>query len=153
MGRTPTGRPPGAPAKPIERKRRVGNPGKRPLPTDVVVLPRADESIEPPRPLVAAGLQLWERVWAAGSAWISSATDIEAVLILCEQMDERSALRARVIRSNDWRERSALRALDAQVMAGLSALGFTPSDRARMGVGEVGEVDELEALRRRHRAG
>jgi hypothetical protein len=76
--------------------------------------------------------------------------DVEVVLILCEQSDERSQLRARVFAEGERFERSALRAIDAQIMAGLSALGFTPADRARLGIGEVGTpVDHLDELRAR----
>jgi hypothetical protein len=92
---------------------------------------------------------MWERAWRAGSAWISAETDVDVLLMVCEQIDERVALRLKVLREGEWRDRAALRSLDAQVMAGLSVLGFTPSDRARMGVGEVGTVDELEEFRRR----
>lgn len=39
--------------------------------------------------------------------------------MLCEQVDERQALRYRVIADGDWRERNGLRQLDAQITAGL----------------------------------
>lgn len=154
MGAPPTGRKPGRPAKPAERKRRTGNPGKRALaaPADVAVLPSAGTTPDPPRPLGAPGRALWDRAWRAGMTWISADTDIDLLLMVCEQIDERVALRVKVLREGDWRDRAALRAVDAQVMAGLSVLGFTPSDRARMGVGEVGQLDELEEFRRRSQA-
>lgn len=76
--------------------------------------------------------------------------DIEVVLMLCEQADERGQLRAIVLRDPaDRFARGALRQLDTQIMSGLSACGFTPADRARMGVGEAGEVDFLEQMRTR----
>ena len=55
---SPMGRPP----KPIEQKRALGNPGKRPLPTEgsLVLLPSMYEVPEPPRPLVTeAAKALW----------------------------------------------------------------------------------------------
>ena len=77
--------------------------------------------------------------------------DAETVLILCEQIDERQALRVRVLRDGNWRDRTGLRQLDAQVMAGLAVLGFNPVDRARMGVAEVApSASKLDTLRRSH---
>lgn len=76
---------------------------------------------DPPRPLGAMGAALWERAWrSAGCAPV----DAEALLVLCEQMDERVSLRITVLRDKTWRDRTALRAIDAQIAAGLAALGL-----------------------------
>lgn len=141
----PTGRPP----KPLEEKRRLGNPGKRPLPdrTTLVALPAAAAPPDPHRPLGSAGRALWDRVWSSGATWLSPATDGEQLLITCEQVDERQALRVTVLREGNWRERAALRALDAQIMDGLAMLGFNPVERSRLGVAEVSRVSKLEQLR------
>lgn len=148
MGR-PTGRPP----KPTEQKRRTGNPGRRKLPeTKMAIIGQASVP-EPVRPLGQAGLMFWHRVWAVGFAWISLNTDIELLQMVCEQIDERQALRVRVLRDGDWRDRTALRALDAQVLDCLSLLGFTPVDRARLGFVEVKIQNELDAYRQRKAQG
>jgi hypothetical protein len=139
---------PGRPPKPVEQKRRTGNPGKRPLPATVHALPPAPTSHEPPRPLASAGRALWDRAWQYGTSWIAE-TDVELLLLTCEQVDERQALRLKVLRDGDWRERAGLRALDKEIQDGLSLLGFTPSDRARLGVAEVKVVSALEEVRRR----
>lgn len=77
---------------------------------------------EPERPLARHGDALWRKAWAqAGGAPV----DAEALLVLCEQMDERVALRVRVLTEKDWRSRAALRVLDGQVAAGLAALGLS----------------------------
>ncbi len=47
----PVGRPP----KPVEQKRRAGNPGKRPLPDVVIPIPTSAIAPEPHRPLGSAG--------------------------------------------------------------------------------------------------
>lgn len=136
-------RPVGRPPKPIEEKIRTGNPGKRSLPdrATLTVLPAATEPPDPARPLGREGRALWDRVWAAGATWLAERVDAEQVLILCEQMDERAALRVRVLRDNDWRERAGLRALDAQIMDGLSVLAFNPTERSRLGVAEVRKTE------------
>lgn len=139
---------PGRPPKPTEQKRKLGNPGKRALPAVVHSLPLQTVTPEPPRPLGPAGRALWERAWEHGSAWIAT-TDLELLLVTCEQVDERQALRLRVLRDNDWRERAGLRSLDKCIQDGLGMLGFSPSDRARLGVAEVKVANALEEVRRR----
>lgn len=151
------GRPVGRPPKPLEEKLRTGNPGRRPLPerSALTVLPAADGPPEPARPLGPAGRALWGRVWGAGATWLAELVDAEQVLILCEQADERAALRVKVLRDGEWRERAALRALDAQIMQGLALLGFNPVDRSRLGVAEVKRVSAVEDFlsRKKNRAG
>lgn len=140
-----TGRPP----KPAEQKRRTGNPGKRKLPDLAAVTPLpASSPPDPPRPLGAAGGALWERAWGHGRAWMAE-TDAELLMLTCEQLDERQALRLKVLREGDWRERAALRALDKAVQDGLSMLGFTPTDRTRMGVAEVTVRSKLDDIANR----
>jgi len=75
--------------------------------------------------------------------------DVELLQIVAEQIDERAALRVKVLRDGDWRDRSALRALDSQVLDCLSLLGFTPVDRARLGFVEVKIQNELDQYRER----
>ena len=141
----PVGRPP----KPVEQKRRIGNPGKRPLPEVTIAIPTSSIAPIPHRPLGPAGQQFWDRVWAVGFTWISPQMDIELLQLVAEQIDERVALRMRVLKQNDWRDRAALRSLDAQVLDCLSLLGFTPVDRARLGFVEVKIKNEHEEFRKR----
>ena len=136
------------PPKPNELKRKLGNPGKRPLPElkNIVALPMANETPTPPRPLGVEGLKLWNRIWDSGRTWISPDADIELVTILCESMDERTQLRLTVLRGTDWRDRVALRTLEGQLVSILSALGLNPTDRGRLGVAEVKARGALEDL-------
>jgi hypothetical protein len=143
---SPMGRPP----KPIEQKRALGNPGKRPLPQEgsLVLLPSMYEVPEPPRPLVTdAAKALWNRTWTMGQTWLSPQTDIELLLMTCEMVDERWNLRIKVLQDNRPEERKGLRDLERQLVANLSLLGFTPTDRSRLGVAEVKKISKLEALR------
>lgn len=140
----PAGRPP----KPIEQKRKTGNPGKRALPKEssLVVLPMATGIPEPHRPLLKYGKEFWDRVWGLGTSWISAQSDIELVLITCELIDERWNLRIKVMKSDDPKQRRALRDLDRAIVSNLSLLGFSPSDRSRLGVAEVKARSKLEEL-------
>lgn len=94
---------------------------------DLPLKPRAGGIVDPPpppRPLGGMGRALWQKAWReAGSAPV----DAEALLVVCEQQDERVALRVTVLKANGWRDRAALRVLDQQVAAGLAALGLSSS--------------------------
>lgn len=146
--------PAGRPSKPTEIKRKLGNPGQRPLPDQsqmqlfdpIVSIP------EPARPLLKYGREFWDKVWLNGLQWISPNTDAELLLMTCELIDERWNLRVRVMQSNDWRERRGLRDLDARIISNLSLLGFTPADRSKLGVAEVKAISKMEALKRRQEA-
>jgi hypothetical protein len=131
----------GRPPVPNERKRLLGNPGKRALPKqdEIVVLEGvADQEIpEPPRQLFEPGRALWDRAWSLGNRWISPVSDIELLVTTCEQVDERIRLRTAVWNNNRSDERRALRELERQIVNNLSLLGFTPTDRTRMGLAEV----------------
>jgi UPF0755 protein len=54
---------------------------------------------------------------------------------------------------NDGRldERKALRSLEKQIVENLSLLGFTPTDRSRLGIAEVRKLSKLEALREKYK--
>ena len=149
----PAGRPP----KPIEQKRLLGNPGKRAMPDEnsVVLLPMVEQTPEPTRPLLKYGQELWDRIWGMGATWVSDKTDIELLMMTCEMIDERWNLRVKVMQSDDATMRRGLRELDRQIVSNLSLLGFTPSDRARLGVAEVKAKSKLEELmeRRANRTG
>jgi len=143
--------PAGRPAKPTEIKRKLGNPGRRPLPDSSVVqyLEPVVSVPDPARPLLKYGREFWDKVWGSGLSWISANTDAELLLMTCELVDERWNLRVRVMQSNDWRERRALRELDDRIIRNLSLLGFTPADRSKLGVAEVKAISKMEALKRR----
>jgi hypothetical protein len=55
-----TGRPP----KPTERKRKAGNPGKRPIREPLSILPAIEGPPKPPESLEDAGMALWDHVLA-----------------------------------------------------------------------------------------
>jgi hypothetical protein len=143
--------PAGRPSKPIEQKRLLGNPGKRAMPDEnsVVLLQQVEQTPEPPRPLLKYGNDLWERVWSMGATWVSDKTDLELLTMTCEMVDERWNLRVKVMQSDDTAMRRGLRELDRQIVSNLSLLGFTPSDRSRLGVAEVKAKSKLEELMER----
>jgi hypothetical protein len=84
-----------------------------------------------------------------GQTWISPTTDVDLLLMTCELLDERWNLRIQVMQNNRPDERKGLRELDRQLVANLSLLGFTPTDRTRLGVAEVKRQSKLEELKSR----
>jgi len=143
--------PAGRPAKPVEQKRLLGNPGKRALPDEssVILLQQVDSPPEPTRPLLKYGQELWDRIWSMGATWVSDKSDLELLMMTCEMVDERWNLRIKVMQSDDAVMRRGLRELDRQIVSNLSLLGFTPSDRSRLGVAEVKAKSKLEELMER----
>jgi hypothetical protein len=140
--------PAGRPSKPIEQKRLLGNPGKRALPDEgtIALIPMATSTPEPTRPLLKYGRELWDKVWDTGINWISPNTDTELLLMTCEMIDERWNLRVLVMTDNDPKDRRGLRELDRAIVSNLSLLGFSPSDRSRLGIAEVKKMSKLEEL-------
>lgn len=138
----------GRPPKPLEQKRALGNPGKRALPRseDLIQLEPIKEIPVPSRPLEDQGRALWDRVWNMGATWISPKSDVELLLMTCEMIDERESLRAIVLGGNDPKQRRQLRYLESSIVANLSLLGMSPSDRSRLGVAEVKARSKLEEL-------
>jgi hypothetical protein len=144
--------PAGRPSKPLEQKRLLGNPGKRALPSDAIAIPMILETPEPSRPLLKYGRELWDKVWGMGAGWISPNTDSELLLMTCEMIDERWNLRVKVMQTDDSKMRRGLRELDRQIVSNLSLLGFTPSDRSRLGVAEVKAQSKLEEMMSRRKS-
>ena len=81
---------------------------------------------------------------------MSANTDIQLLQMTCEQLDERDLLRDYVLQNVEaWHERSALRELEKSIRSNLSLLGFTPTDRMKLGVAEIKAESKMEQLRRR----
>lgn len=161
-----TGRPVGRPSKPVEQYRQAGNPTNKVLP--VMPLPGgglpAVSGVPAGPEFSAQGAELWERVWSAGRTWLSPASDFDVVVLLCHAADEAEELRLGLARGDFPRFYSLpngsevthpavtqLKDLRTQMTSWLAALGFSPADRARLGVGEVRQADFMDELERRRR--
>ena len=167
MPKPVTGAGRGGKALPTERKRMTGNPGRRKLPaapTPTSALEVIDVDRLPPAPehLGPVGRLAWEYVWRGGRRHLSESQDSLLIARVAEKVEL-------VARLNDWLgddvERrwyttangqvvthpavKQLEQADAQLTAWLSMLGFTPSDRARLGLQEIRVADALDAYRRR----
>lgn len=156
----------GRPPKPVEVKRRAGNPGRRPLPAPVKVLNPAGGVPSPPALLGAAGNALWESVWLHAQAWISPDLDLGTVELAALTRDFVEACRAQVASDGLTLEEPIVtptgevvghrlvphplvkeqRAAEKQLLALLQALALTPTDRARLGLAQVKQQSVLEKL-------
>ena len=132
------------PAKPAELKRALGNPGKRALPKPTTLIEGG--YIEPFRPLEFAGKQLWDSAMTTGANWIARNSDTHLLLMTCEQMDRRHDLINQIAETQEWRLYRALHDLEKMISSNLGLLGFTPSDRSRLGLAEVKAQSKLEQL-------
>jgi len=85
-------------------------------------------------------------VFDAARAWLAT-TDTVAMALLRESLEERTIVRAAVMATNSPDARKSLRELDKQIISQLSALGFDPAGRARLGLAEVKAQSTLEKLK------
>jgi P27 family predicted phage terminase small subunit len=145
----------------VEQKRALGNPGKRPLPDAVVELASAAHIPRAPDTLCESGREAWDRLWVAAQAWLSPKTDLGIMTRLCESYDMRTAIAEELAETGFMVKGSMgqtrvnplldkLLALDAQITKFEGLCGFTPADRARLGVAEVkraSAVDDFLAKR------
>ena len=137
------------PGKPQEELRRIGSRNYREPVGEIVKF--TNGTPEPLRRLEESGLAVWDSAWSLGEAWISDKTDIHLLQMTCEQFDERDQLRIYVLENIEaWHERAALRQLEKDIASNLSSLGFTPTDRSKMGFTLAKTKSKLQELMERN---
>lgn len=125
----------------------LGNPGKRPLPSESATIALPGGYVEPLRPLGDAGRNLWDSIYAKGELWISSRTDTEFLQMVCEQQDRRLWLMERAQSDpENWRLFRQLHDLEVMISNNMGKLGLTPADRTKLGYAEVKARSKLELL-------
>jgi hypothetical protein len=134
------------PAVPVEKKRQLGNPGKRALPGDDAIVLYAGR-VQAPEDLGVAGSALWSRVFDEGEIWISPRLDVTLLERVCRALDRVVTLE-RMFESDpsDRKVLMSINETDKLIMSGLGLLGFTPSDRAKLGLAEVKRQSKLDEL-------
>jgi len=151
-------RKPGPAPKPIELKKRLGNPGRRPLPEPVVsIRPFEVEAFGDDGP--KTGLELVEALMAAGAdGWISEVDALTTLRLVKDAWDERGTLREIIAREGHTQEVEGriwarpevgmLRELEKGLTTWLGLLGLDPADRGRLGLAQVqAKPTGLAALR------
>ena len=157
----------GAEPKPTEIKRRLGNPGGRPLPApptpdSALEVVRVGEVPTPPDDLGLIGLAKWDQLWTGGRRHLSEIQDAHIVHRLCRVFDELALLEDYLAgdvtrgwyttKQDQIVTHPAIKRCDtlsAQMITMLGMLGFSPTDRARLGLAEVRVANELDEYRTR----
>jgi hypothetical protein len=138
------------PAKPLELKRALGNPGKQKLPNKMDTVSLRAGRVEPHQPLDWAGLLLWNRVFNAGQTWISPQSDVELLLLTCKQLDRQVILERMFVEApNDFHVSRQLLELENAIVRNLSLLGLTVDARSKLGLAEIKAETKMEQLRKR----
>lgn len=145
----------GRPRKPVEQKRKTGNPGGRKLPDlkNVISLPQVKG--DAPLHLSEAGAKMWVEVRAM-APWIAT-TDGKLLIELCEKTDRKYALQSKLNASEFvlFTDKgyayanplfSMLNTTENDIVKLLSLLGLTPIDRSKLGVAEVTTKGKLAQL-------
>lgn len=156
--------PAGRPSKPLEQKRLTGrtsntDSGGRPLPAPRTSVP-ADAATGVPRApsgLGKRGALEWRKVWTAGKGWLKPAQDYPWVEMSARAWDDIDAFRAAIaedglVLRDDYGKSIAhpliaeVRRAEATIQKCLSMIGFSPSDRARLGWTEVQTASKLKTM-------
>lgn len=144
---------------PLERKRALGDPGKRGLPAydETFKIEPTLEIPEAPSHLGEHGLEAWQRIWGPCRQWISAEVDIGIVRRYCEAVDDLIGMRA-ILRDEGYQVDApggakkahpmikAIRDVENLLTKYEGLMGLTPSDRARLGLAEIRKVDALESF-------
>jgi hypothetical protein len=135
---------------PIEEKRKRGTLRMSRLPEngleDVPRLPIVEGIPAPPERLGPRGREFWAQAFEGGN-WLWGDIDGTLLAHTGELLDEREELTEQVQdKPENTRLRAALRQLDKQLVSNLAHLGFTPADRARLGLVRVKQQSKLEEM-------
>jgi len=168
MARPKTGTGGGRSAKPLERKRLTGariRTGLKASPMPGTALALVDPTVVPTAPegLGKVGGEYWSVLWTGGRRHLSELHDGPLMGRLCRNYQVIWELEQWLGSdlTNRWYTSpngqvvthpavKQIEQMDAQCTAWLSLLGFTPSDRARLGLAEIRTANELDAYRQRN---
>ncbi len=151
----------GGPAPiPLERKRQLGNPGKRAIPSREATLSlSALTEDDLPSALKDTGRSFWLQSVQVAGGWISG-SDSQLLLMTAEALDRRDQI-VETLNNEGWSIvtdkgypykhplAGLLVDLEKQIGQWLAQLGLNPTDRSRLGVAEVKPKGTLEVLRER----
>jgi hypothetical protein len=93
-----------------------------------------------------AGKELWQNAWSTAITWLSADSDFRAIEHACRIADDLAAARAKYRATLESADGRVLVSLNKSYADALSALGFDPVSRSRLGVAEVKRVSALDQL-------
>jgi P27 family predicted phage terminase small subunit len=156
----------GRPPKPVERLKATQRDAThkadgRELAIPTYTLPAATTIPVPPDELGERGLSEWEKIWSAGF-WLSPDQDYHLVTIIATAYDEIEEYRREVAVTGYTVEGirgttvanpliAEIRRAQQMIIKALSLLGFSPTDRARLGLAEVKRKNAIADLNQKLR--
>lgn len=122
---------------------------------------RGDAAPECPEGLGVRGQQEWDKVWGEGF-WLQPDADYHWVLMIAQAYDDIAAFREEISNTSliveGYNGQAAanpllkeIRAAQAVIVKALSILGFSPTDRARLGIQEAAARSALLDLQAKMR--
>lgn len=140
--------------EPIERKlaKAKGDgrtPSKTVVPVTTNIAARGNRRIPPmPRGLGARGKVEWRKIWTAGRAWLRDDQDYHWVEMIARAYSDIEGFREQIEKDGlvvtGWNGQlaahpliKAIREEEQTIQKCLSILGFSPTDRARLGLAEA----------------
>lgn len=140
---------------PIEKKRALGNPGKRALPSmqDTFAIEALKAA---PINLTGAGLDAWNQI-SSNSPWLSE-SDLTLLSLYCDKVERHVEMVAK-LKATDYVLSTdkgylysnplvgMISTVESEMVKILSLMGLTPADRSRLGLAEVKAASTLEKLR------
>jgi P27 family predicted phage terminase small subunit len=156
----------GRPPKPVEKIRATQRDSKHKADGREIAVPeyelqRRVQVPVPPDELADRGLSEWEKIWLAGY-WLSDEQDYHWVAVIAHAYDEITEYRAKIredglIQTGSMGQVIAhpligeIRRAESAIMKALSMIGFSPTDRARLGLAEVKRQQGLAELADRYK--
>jgi len=140
---------------PIEKKRALGNPGKRALP-DIGETHAISPIGVAPAELGEHGREAWDQL-TRSAPWLGE-SDRALVVQFCDKADRRAEL-VEKLKATDYVLLTdkgyayanpmvgMISTIESEMVKMMSLLGLTPADRARLGLAEVKAQSTLEKLR------
>jgi hypothetical protein len=137
-------------AIPMNRAGKAGGVDQRPV--SLVIGGTSTPIPEPPRTLRDPAT--WTRLWTTGRAWLSNDAHHDLMLILCEAMEDRAALRRLMRRTRKITSGSAgqdaihpalkqLDAMDIKIARMLATCGFSPQRQKQIIAPAKGRLDSI----------
>jgi P27 family predicted phage terminase small subunit len=118
---------------------------------------------DPPTGLGDRGTSEWGKIWAAGRHWLHPAEDYHWIEQVVRAYDDIAQFRAEIentglIVKGYAGQQTAnpllreIRDCEATIRKCLSMLGFSPTDRARLGLAEIKRQSSLQDLQEKQRS-
>lgn len=145
--------------EPIERQQRKARgdgrtPGGRELAKPAYTLIKREDAPPMPRGLAVRGRKEWDKIWSSGP-WLNPDQDYAWVEMIARAYDDIAQFRKQIVndglivtgyagQTTAHPLIAEIRKAEAVIQKCLSILGYSPTDRARLGMAEVKKETALQ---------